>query len=77
MSTVKIFRVKGKILKPNYKTIFSKDIRALKPEHAVEKVYAELGGQHRVKRVHLRVDSVEEIDWEDSEDPIIKALGKE
>ena len=77
MCAVKIFRVKGRILKPGYKTGFSKDVRALKPEDAVEKVYMELGGQHRVKRFHLKVDSVEEITWEETDDPIIKALSRE
>jgi large subunit ribosomal protein LX len=77
MCAVKIFRVKGTILKPDYKTGFSKDVRALKPEDAVEKVYMELGGQHRVKRTHLKVNSVEEVTWEETDDPVIKALSRE
>jgi large subunit ribosomal protein LX len=77
MCAVKIFRVKGAILKPDYKTGFSKDVRALKPEDAVEKVCMELGGRHRVKRTHLKVNSVEEITWEETDDPVIKALSRE
>lgn len=77
MSTVKIFRVKGRILKPDYKTLFSKDVRALKPEDAIEKVYMLLGGQHHVKRFHLKIDSVKEILCEDTNDPIIRALSRE
>jgi large subunit ribosomal protein LX len=76
MSTVKIFRVKGRILKPNYKTIFSKDVRALKPADAIEKVYMLLGSQHHVKRFQLKIDSVKEILYEDTKDNIIKALSK-
>ena len=76
MVEVKIFRVEGKILSPNYKTAFSKDVRALKPEDAVEKVYVELGSQHRVKRVHMKVTSIEEITVEETEDPIIRALSE-
>jgi large subunit ribosomal protein LX len=74
---VKIFRVKGRILKPGYKTVFSKDVRALKPEDAVEKVYTLLGGQHHVKRFYLKIDSVKEILYEDTSDPIIRALSRE
>lgn len=77
MSTVKIFRVKGRILKPGYKTVFSKDVRALKPEDAIEKVYMLLGGQHHVKRFQLKIDSVTEILYEDTKDHIIRALSRE
>ena len=76
MSEVKIFRVKGEILKPNYKMKFSKDIRASKPEDAVEKVYTEFGGQHKVKRFHMKVTSVEEIKLEDVKNTIIRALSE-
>jgi large subunit ribosomal protein LX len=77
LSTVKIFRVKGRILKPDYKTVFSKDVRALKPEDAIEKVYMLLGGQHHVKRFYLKIDSVKEIVYEDVNDPIIRALSRD
>ena len=77
MSTVKIFRVKGRILKPEYKTVFSKDVRALKPEDAIEKVYMLLGGQHHVKRFQLKFDSVKEISYDDTNDRIIRALSRE
>jgi large subunit ribosomal protein LX len=77
MCIVKIFRVRGRIHKQNYQTDFSKDVRALKPEDAIEEVYMKLGGQHKVKRIHLLVDSVEEISWQTTNDPIIKALSGE
>ncbi len=76
MVDVKIFRVDGEILSPNYRTTFSKDVRALRPEHAVEKVYMELGSQHRVKRVHMKLHSVQEISREDTEDPVIRDLSR-
>jgi len=71
---VKIFRVEGVIVKPNRVTPFSKDVRALRVEDAVEKVYADFGGQHRVKRVHVRIASVSEIALEETEDTIIREL---
>jgi large subunit ribosomal protein LX len=69
---MKVFRVTGEIRKPNMKTSFKKEIIAAKPEHAVEKIYAELGSKHRVKRVHIEITSVEEVSPENIEDPLVK-----
>jgi len=74
MSEVKVFRVIGKIRKPNFQTEFSKEVRALKPEDAVEKVYMLLGSKHRVKRFQLSISKVEEIAFEDIENLIVKKL---
>ena len=74
MSEVKIFRVIGRITKPNFKTDFEKEVRALKPDQAMEKVYMELGSKHRVKRFHIKILKVEEIKPEEAEDPIIRKL---
>lgn len=69
---LKVFRVTGEILKPNLKTSFKKEIVAAKPEHATERVYAELGSKHRVKRFHIKIVNVEEIPFEEIEDPLLK-----
>ena len=45
-----------------------------KPEHAVEKVYAEIGSKHRVKRFHLQILKVEEVSAEEIENPILKKI---
>jgi large subunit ribosomal protein LX len=74
MKRLKVFRVTGEILKPNLKTPFGKEIVAEKPEHAVEKVYAELGSKHRVKRHHIKITSVEEVSPDQIEDPLLKKL---
>ena len=71
---MKVFKVTGEILKPNLKTSFGKEIVAEKPEHAVEKVYAELGSKHRVKRHHIRITSVEEVLPEQIENPLLKKM---
>lgn len=71
---MKVFRVTGEILKPNLKTAFSKEIVAEKPEHAKEKVYAELGSKHRVKRFHIKITGVEEVSPENIENPLLKKL---
>ena len=71
---MKVFRVMGEIRKPNLKTTFRKEVVAVKPEHAVEKVYAELGSKHRVKRFYIKIVSVEEVPPQEIENPLIKKL---
>jgi large subunit ribosomal protein LX len=71
---MKVFRVTGEIRKPNLKTSFRKEIVAEKSEHAVEKVYAELGSKHRVKRVHIKIAGVEEVKPEEIENPLLKKM---
>jgi large subunit ribosomal protein LX len=74
MSEVKVFRVIGEIRKPNFQTDFRKEVRALKPEDAVEKVYMDLGSKHRVKRFQIKIVKVEEISPEEIESPLVKKL---
>ena len=71
---MKVFKVTGKILKPNLKTPFAKEIVAEKPEHAMEKVYAEIGSKHRVKRCHIKITNVEEVPPDQIENPLLKKL---
>lgn len=76
MVQVKIFRVEGEILSPNYKTKFSKDVRATKPENALTKVYAAFGSHHRIKRVHIKISSIKEITLEETNNSFIRALSE-
>lgn len=69
---MKVFRVTGEIHKPNFRTSFRKELIADKAEHAVERVYTELGSKHRVKRFHIRVDSVSEVQPDEIENPLLK-----
>jgi large subunit ribosomal protein LX len=71
---VKVFRVSGEIDKPNYQTSFRKEVRALKPEHAVEEVYKQLGSRHRAKRFQIKILGVEEVNPQDIKDTIIRKL---
>lgn len=74
MNKVKIFRVTGEIKKPNLKTSFRKEVVAVKSAHAVEKVYAELGSRHRVKRFQIKIVKVEEVPPEEIENSLLKKL---
>lgn len=61
MSEVKIYRVTGKMRIGDTWQKFTMEIRALKKEHALEKVYSDLGSRHKLKRVHIHIEKVEEI----------------
>jgi large subunit ribosomal protein LX len=74
MSEMKVFRVTGEINKPNLKTSFAKEVIVDKPEHAVEKIYAEIGSKHRVKRHHIKILGVEEVSVDKIENPILKKI---
>lgn len=69
-----MFRVTGEIVKPNLRTTFKKEVRALKPENAKEKVYMELGSKHRAKRFQIKISKIEEVQPQEIETPLIKKL---
>jgi large subunit ribosomal protein LX len=71
---VKVFRVIGKIAKPNYKTDFQKEVRAVKPEDAVETVYKDIGSKHRAKRFQIKITEVKEISSDEIKSPLIRKL---
>ncbi len=71
---MKAFKVTGEIHKPRLNTPFVKELLADKSEHAVEKVYAELGSRHRVKRFQIKITDVNEISTEEIENPILKKI---
>ena len=58
---VKNFRIEGKMLISGNWRKFRMEVRALRVEHALEKVYSELGSRHKLKRVHICIEKVEEI----------------
>jgi len=71
---MKVFKVTGEIDKPRLKTPFVKELLADKSEHAVEKVYSEIGSKHRVKRCHIQINDVQEISVDQIENPILKKI---
>jgi len=61
MSEVRTYRIVGWINKPNFKNRFQKEIRAVRPEDAVEELYKIFGSKHRVKRFQIKIENIEEI----------------
>ncbi|MEB2837296.1 MAG: 50S ribosomal protein L18Ae [Desulfurococcales archaeon] len=77
---VKTYRVRGKMLLshdrfPEWRS-FTLYVRALKPEHALEKVYSELGSRHKLKRYHIRIEEIKEVPLEEVEDLEILRLAE-
>lgn len=58
---MKIYRIQGRITDPKMKTTFKREVRAVKVEDALEKIYSELGSKHKLKRYHIHIVKVEEI----------------
>ncbi|HID80155.1 MAG TPA: 50S ribosomal protein L18a [Ignisphaera sp.] len=78
MSEIKVFRIYGYMLighdsVPEWRK-FVKEIRALKLEHALEKLYSELGSKHKVKRAHIKILKVEEIPPDQAIDRYVRDL---
>jgi len=71
---MKAFKVTGEIHKPNLATPFVRELLADKSEHAVEKVYAEIGSRHRVKRCHIKITNVQQVSPEEIENSILKKI---
>ncbi len=62
---VKTFRVDGMIHRSGFSMAFSKEVRALRAEDAVERVYTDLGSQHRAKRINIKISSITEVSPEE------------
>ena len=74
MSEIKVFRVIGEIVKPGFRTSFQKEVRSMKSDDVIEKIYNEFGSKHRAKRFQIRIFKVEEIGPDEIKDPVIRRL---
>ncbi|MEM1873441.1 MAG: 50S ribosomal protein L18Ae [Acidilobaceae archaeon] len=78
MTEVKTYLVEGRMLighdrNPEWRK-FRRYVRALRPEDALEIVYSELGSRHKLKRSHIRVESIREVPLSEVEDRNIVKL---
>ncbi len=72
---VKVFEVRGTFrMGDEPRQPFRKQVAATREEEALEKVYSELGSEHRVSRTEIRIEEIKEIDPEDVEDPVLRRL---
>jgi len=65
--SVKLYRIQGEIMKKHFfePLTFNKLVASAKEEHALERIYAELGSRHRAKRHQIKVTSVSIEDQEE------------
>ena len=61
MSEVKLYKITGDLRKRGDKLHFTKQIRALKKEHALQSLYADMGSRHKARKFDISIKSVEEI----------------
>ncbi|MCR6623222.1 MAG: 50S ribosomal protein L18Ae [archaeon YNP-LCB-024-027] len=76
--SVKIYRVSGELILRNGANMkFALDIPGLKPEEAIERVYSNLSGIHRVKRGNVRIKNIEVINPKNTKNSLIQVLWRE
>lgn len=59
MSEVKKFRITGEIKKGKTRIPFSVEFNALKKEHALQRMYSEMGSRHRARRFEIKITKIQ------------------
>ncbi|MGA2625795.1 MAG: 50S ribosomal protein L18Ae [Candidatus Bathyarchaeia archaeon] len=54
------FRITGEIKKGMTKIPFSVEFNALKKEHALQRLYAEMGSRHRARQFEIKIKDIQE-----------------
>ncbi|HYB66926.1 MAG TPA: 50S ribosomal protein L18Ae [Candidatus Acidoferrales bacterium] len=57
---MKKFKITGEIKKGLTKVPFSVEFNALKKEHALQRLYAEMGSKHRARQFEIKIKDVQE-----------------
>ncbi|WP_245529240.1 50S ribosomal protein L18Ae [Caldisphaera lagunensis] len=75
---IKVYLVKGKMMLSHDKfpiwNKFEIYVRAMKKEHAIERIYSELGSRHKLKREHIKIESIDEVPLDQVSDSYILKL---
>ncbi len=58
----KVYRITGYIMKPHFfePLTFNQLIKTVKEEHALERIYTEMGSRHRAKRHEITIEKISE-----------------
>jgi large subunit ribosomal protein LX len=64
MSEVKKFKITGEIKKGQTRIPFAVEINALKQEHAMQRLYTDMGSRHRARRFEISIKTVQEVKTE-------------
>lgn len=57
---VKKFKITGEVRKAKLRIPFSVEYAATKKEHAIQRLYSELGSRHRARRFEIKVIEIQE-----------------
>ena len=60
MSEVRRFKITGEVRKAKLQIPFSVEYGALKKEHALQRLYAEMGSRHRARRFEIKITEIKE-----------------
>jgi large subunit ribosomal protein LX len=72
-----IFRIKGEYRAKNKKIPFTKEVKALKEAHAIEKLLSLIGSKHRVPRKFITITEIKQIQVDELTDPVLKSITSE
>jgi large subunit ribosomal protein LX len=61
LSQVKRFKIIGELRKGGDNLPFSKDIRAVKKEDALQHLYSDMGSRHKARRFEITIKRIEEL----------------
>jgi ribosomal protein L20A (L18A) len=59
-----MFKIAGEIKKGKTRIPFAVEISALKQEHALQRLYADMGSKHRARRFEITINSIEQVSEE-------------
>ncbi len=63
---MKKFRITGEVKKGKAKIPFSVEFNAVKEEHALQRLYSEMGSRHRARRFEIKIAKVENVSAADT-----------
>jgi ribosomal protein L20A (L18A) len=64
LSEVKRFKIAGEIKKGKTRIPFAVEISALNQEHALQRLYADMGSRHRARRFEVTLNTIEQVSEE-------------
>jgi len=66
LSEVKTFKIAGEIKKGKTRIPFAVELTALKREHALQRLYADMGSRHRARKFEITINSVDQVNKEEA-----------
>jgi large subunit ribosomal protein LX len=67
LAEVKTFRIKGEVKKPRTTIPFVLELRAMKEQDAIDRVYTDMGSRHKARRLEIKLEKIEELKTSETE----------